>query len=126
MQMENRNIVLKKRFNTFKTAGGSLKNVSHEVLIEMLRAYEQWTGSGAEFFRDIGLSKTQFAVLMKKAKKLCREGHHVEAGEFQEIAVSAISPGSAVPCASIELLDQGKVIRFPHVDQLLEFLKKAA
>lgn len=123
MHMENRNIVLKKRLNTFKTDGGSLKNVSNDVLIEMLRAYEQWPGSAAEFFRDIGLGKNQFAVLMKKAKKLCREGFHPESGEFQEIAIPSVSQA---PCSAIELVDQGKVIRFPAVDSLLEFLKKAA
>lgn len=123
------NTILKKRFNTFKTEGGRLKKVSDDLLIDFLRAYEQWPGSATDFYRDIGISKQQFAVLMKKAKRLCREGHHPESGEFKEIALANL-PGlgvGGVPCQAIELcLEQGKVIRFPVVDQLVEFLKKAA
>jgi hypothetical protein len=123
------NTILKKRFNTFKTEGGHLKGVSNDLLIDFLRAYEQWPANAAEFYRDIGLSKQQFAVLMKKAKRLCREGHHPESGEFKEVAIAAVSGLGAggVPCQGIELSwEQGKVIRFPIVDQLIEFLKKAA
>jgi hypothetical protein len=123
------NTVMKKRFNTFKSDGGKLKNVSDELLVDFLRAYEKWPRKAADFYREIGLSKMQFTVLMKKAKKLCREGHHPESGEFKEIALDMISgaQGGQVPCLGIELcLEQGKVIRFPQVEQLIDFLKKVA
>jgi hypothetical protein len=125
--------ILKKRLNTFKSGRGRLKRVSDDLLIDLLRSYEQWPGSAADFYRDVGISKQQFAVLMKKAKKLCREGQHPESGEFKEIALAALGsaatpPGVGSSCAgSIELQwAEGRVIRFPSVEPLLEFLKKAA
>ena len=126
------NAILKKRFNTFKTNGGHLKKVSDELLLDFIRAYELWPGKAAEFYRDIGISKQQFSALMKKAKFLCREGRHPESGEFQEIALAQLNgvTGMSQQCQGIELVmgtgDQGKLIRFPAVDPLIEFLKKAA
>jgi hypothetical protein len=123
--MENE--ILRKRFNTFKTEGGHLKNVSDDLLVDFLRSYEKWTGKAAEFYRGIGLSKTQFMVLMKKAKKLCQQGHHPESGEFKEIALDIVGGATAMAGQGIELAwEQGKVIRFPQVEQLIDFLKKVA
>jgi hypothetical protein len=67
------------------------------------------------------------AAVIGKAKKLKREGHFpVE--EFQEISLPITGePSSPGPCVAIELSwDSGRVIRFPRVDDLLDFLKKAA
>jgi hypothetical protein len=121
------NSILKKRFNTFRTEGGHLKGISGELLVDFLRAYEQWPGRAAEFYRDVGISKQQFAVLMKKAKRLCREGHHPEGGEFKEIKLDSLIGGAASSLCGIELSwDGAKVIRFREVDQLVDFLKKVA
>jgi hypothetical protein len=123
------NAIMKKRFNTFKSAGGTLKNVSDDLLVDFLRSYEKWPKKAADFYREIGISKMQFTVLMKKAKKLCREGHHPENSEFKEIALDVISGAhvDGVPCQGIELSwDQGKVIRFAKVELLVDFLKKVA
>jgi len=54
----------------------------------------------------------------------------VEDSEFEEIALhatgSALSVGGS-PCVAIELTwNEGKVIRFPRVDELVDFLKKVA
>lgn len=124
---ENQLLVLKKRLSTFKSGkSGQLRQIADEVLVDVLRAYERWPGSAAEFYRGLGLSVKQFTVLMGKAKKVYRDKGYVDQQEFQEIALSAIPQVSRAPCSAIELVDQGKVIRFPVVDQLLEFLKKAA
>ena len=49
------------------------------------------------------------------------------AEEFKEIKLESPQTGGFGPCQGIELSwDQGKVIRFPQVDQLVEFLKKVA
>ena len=123
--MENE--ILRKRFNTFKTEGGRLKRVSDDLLVDFLRSYEKWTGNATEFYRGIGLSKQQFAVLMKKAKKLCQQGHHPEGGEFKEIALDVMGGVAPASGQGIELAwEQGKVIRFPQVEQLIDFLKKVA
>jgi hypothetical protein len=121
------NSVLKKRLNTFKTDGGRLKRVSDELLIDFLRAYEQWPGSAADFFRELAISKQQFAVMMKKAKRLCREGRHPESGEFKEINLDSLVGGAVpAPCGIEVSWEGGKVIRFAQVDQLVDFLKKVA
>lgn len=41
--------ILKKRLNTFKSAKGTLKDVSDEVVLEVLRAWENWPGVTSNF-----------------------------------------------------------------------------
>ena len=120
------NAILRKRLSTFKTEGGSVKKVSDDLLVDILRAWETWAGTAKDFHDSIGLSKSQLGGLMGKAKKLHREGRFpVE--EFKEIKVESSVVGSLVPCNGIELSwEQGKVIRFAEVSQLVDFLKKVA
>jgi hypothetical protein len=120
------NTILKKRLNTFKSGkSGQLRDVSNEVALEVLRAWENWPGTAADLYRDLGLSKMQLVTMIQKAKKLVKSGVVMES-EFKEIATAGKGP-SGSPCLGIELgLSDGKVIRFPSVDPLLEFLKKAA
>jgi hypothetical protein len=119
------NAILKKRLNTFKSAKGSLKDVSNEVVFEVLRAWENWPGKAVELYRELGLSKMQMVTMIQKAKRLVKSGAVVES-EFKEIAMAGGAPQSG-PCQGIELgLSDGKVLRFPSVDPLIEFLKKAA
>jgi hypothetical protein len=122
------NAILKKRLNTFKTDKGTVKRVSDDLLIDILRSWESWTGSSKDYYTELGLSKMQFVVLMKKAKRLCREGYHPEKQEFSEVTLASEVIGGLVPGGSaIEVSwEQGKVIRFTQVDQLVDFLKKVA
>lgn len=118
------NTVLKKKLSTFRSKEGYFVGVTPEVLYELLRAWETWTGSLKEFYQSIGVSHRQAAGLLGKAKKMKREGSF-PAEEFKEVQLAGVV--SYAPCAGIELSwSEGKVIRFPQVDQLLEFLKKAA
>lgn len=119
------NSILKKRLSTYRTEKGVLKNVSDELLIDILRAWEQWPGNAKDFYTSIGVSFKQMAKLMGKAKKLQREGHVVEESEFKELKLE--SNMSSNPCQGIELTwENGKLIRFVRVDELVDFLKKAA
>jgi len=121
------NVILKKRLNTYKTAKGTLKNVSSEVVFEVLRAWENWPGASGELYRELGLSKMQMVTMIQKAKRLVKSGVVVES-EFKEITTGAVPSTSAIePCQGIELkLAEGRVIKFPTVEPLLEFLKKVA
>lgn len=121
------NSILKKRLNTFKSGkSGRLQDVSTEVVMEVLRAWENWPGTATDLYRDLGLSKMQMVTMIQKAKKLIKSGAVTTESEFKEIAVASGAMPSG-PCQGIELgLSDGKVIRFPSVDPLLEFLKKAA
>ena len=122
------NTILKKRLSTYRTEKGILKNVSDELLIDILRAWEAWPGNAKDFYTSIGVSWKQMAKLMGKAKRLQREGRFPES-EFKEIRVegSSEAAGPMSPCQGIELSwEAGKVIRFQQVEQLVDFLKKVA
>lgn len=112
--------VLKKRLNTYKTGNGRLNQVDEEVVMEVLRAWEQWQGSAVELYRGLGLSKMQLVTMIQKAKRLVKNGAAVS--EFKELKVAgAISE----PGDKIELIwDNGRTIRFSGVGQLLEFLNR--
>jgi hypothetical protein len=119
--------ILKKKISTFRGEGGIVRKVSDDVLIEILGAWEQWTGPGKDFARAIGMNRNAIPKLIGKAKKLKREGFPTDG--FKEIRIenSDVALSSQVPCIGIELCwDQTKVIRFPQVDQLIDFLKKVA
>jgi hypothetical protein len=123
------NVILRKRLNTFKSEKGVLTNVSNEVTMEVLRAWENWPGPSAVLYRDLGLSKMQMTAMIKKGKRLVKSGVLVE-GDFREVALAATgsvgSEAGGAPCAIEIAWEQGKVIRFAAVDQLVDFLKKVA
>lgn len=118
--------ILKKKISTFRGEGGRVRISDDHLLLEILQAWEQWSGRTNEFYRTIGVSQNGMASIIGKAKKLRREGQF-PAEEFKEIKLENPGPGVATPCSGIELgLHDGRIIRFPQVDQLVEFLKKAA
>jgi hypothetical protein len=117
-------IILKKRLSTFRTDSGQVRNVSDELLLDILRAWETWTGKAREFHEGLGVCKQSLGNMIKKAKKLSREG---SGSEFKEVNIESIlgSPPGAIVAIEVTW-DNGKVIRFPSVDQLVDFLKKVA
>ena len=120
--------ILKKKISTFRGEGGRVRITEDGLLMEILLAWEQWAGPTKEFYSAIGVSQKGMASIIGKAKKLRREGHF-PAEEFKEVKIegSDEATGGAGPCVGIELSwTGGKIIRFPQVDQLVEFLKKAA
>jgi hypothetical protein len=122
------NSVLKKRLNTFKSGKtGRLSDVSDDVVMEVLRAWENWPGTAADLYRDLGLSKMQMVTMIQKAKRLVKMGV-VPEPEFKEIKLA--DAGGASGCggpSAIELSwSEGRVIRFAAVELLVDFLKKVA
>ena len=121
--------ILKKRLSSFKNSKGIIRNVSDDLLVDVLRGWEQWPGTTKEYYQSLGLSKPQMGVLIGKAKRVRREGHYPEE-EFKEVKVSEV-PASFASLSSyggvgIELsLPGGTVVRFMNVDQVLDFLKKS-
>jgi hypothetical protein len=116
--------VLKKKISTFRGEGGRVRITDGNLLMEILTAWEQWTGPSNEFYRAIGVSQTGMASIIGRAKKLRREGHF-PAEDFKEVRVAeASTPG---PCQGIEMAwDNGRLLRFSQVDQLIDFLKKVS
>lgn len=118
--------VLKKKLSTYRNARGQVRGVNDELLMEVLAAWEQWTGPTGGFCTAIGVSRPGISSIIGKAKKLRREGFPTD--QFKEITVvSGSSESPLPPCSGIEVIwDGGKVIRFLEVDHLVDFLKKVA
>lgn len=118
--------VIKKRLNTFKSAKGTLRDVSDEVVMEVLRGWESWSGNTVDYYREIGLSKMQLVTMIQKAKRLVKSGKVTES-EFKEIGLPMVGQDTLSTGAAMELkLDANRVIRFSQVDYLVEFLKKTS
>ncbi len=120
--------ILKKKISTYRGEGGRLRITDDALYMEILSVWEQWKGPSKEFYRAIGVSKSGMAAIIGKAKKMRREGHF-PAEEFREIKVSddSIVSSSLIGCNVIELAwENGRLIRFGQVEQLIDFLKKAA
>ena len=118
--------VLKKRISTFRGEGGKVRITDDQLYMEILQGWEQWKGSSKDFFRTIGVSKSGLAAIIGKAKRMRREGHF-PAEEFKEIRVADSGVSANGPCSGVEIIwDNGKLIRFQQVEQLIDFLKKVA
>ena len=119
--------ILKKRLNTFKSSSGRINRVSDEVILEVLHGWEQWPGKSIDFYKELGLSKQQLATFIKKGKALVKSGI-IREGDFHELKLESSVSSSPVSCQSSIVLkwDTGKLIRFPEVDQLVDFLKKVS
>lgn len=117
--------VLRKRISTFRGDGGKLRIMDDQLYMEILQAWEQWKGTSKDFFRTIGVSKSGLAAIIGKAKRMRREGHFpIE--EFREIKVQDVGGVTTAlnPCIGVEVIwEQGRVIRFAQVEQLVDFLR---
>lgn len=122
--------ILKKRISSYRTPKGRITRVPDELLIDILIAWEQWTGPGSGFYSALGADHRKMAGLIGRAKKLKRNGHFPEES-FKEIKLQE-SPSNLTsfisgPCQGVEILwDNGKLIRFQQVEQLVDFLKRVA
>ena len=76
--------VLKKKLSTYRGEGGRIRGVGDDLLLEILTAWEQWTGPAKHFYKAIGCSQKGMASMIGKAKKLKREGHSLPFEEVQE------------------------------------------
>jgi hypothetical protein len=116
--------ILKKKISTFRGDGGRVRITDESLLMEILSAWEQWTGPADGFYKAIGVSQNGMASIIGRAKKLRREGFPVQ--DFKEIKV-ADTTVSISPCSGVEVVwDSGKLIRFHQVDMLIDFLKKVS
>ncbi len=118
--------VMKKKLSTYRNGRGQVRNVSDELLMEVLAAWEHWTGPTGGFCTAIGVSSKGISSIIGKAKKLRREGFPMD--QFKEVKVVGGGSGSELPpCNGIEVVWEGaRVIRFLDVDNLIDFLKKVA
>ena len=118
--------ILKKKISTFRGEGGRVRNVSDELLYEILLAWENWSGPMKDFYTSIGVSKNGMASIIGKAKKMKREGHF-PSEEFKEVKLEpALTDVDSCGLPIRIKWETGRVIQFSQVDQLVDFLKKVA
>jgi hypothetical protein len=117
--------IIKKKISTFRTKGGQVRITDDQLYMEILMSWEQWKGTSKDFYKAIKVSKSGLAAIIGKAKRMRREGHFpVE--EFKEVKVLGHA-GLESSCAGIEVTwENGRIIRFSQVEQLVAFLKAAA
>ena len=122
--------VLKKKLSVYRDQEGSLKNVSDEVLFELLVGWESWDGSPRDFYSALGSNGKQMASIIGRAKRYKREGRFGN-GEFREAVVEAqpteVQPASTSSGKLIEFVcSDGRLVRFSDLDCLVEFMRRTA
>jgi hypothetical protein len=117
--------VLKKKLSSFRSENGKITKVSDELAVEILLAWEQWTGPASGFYSGLGADHRKMASILGKAKKLKRDGM-VPVAAFTEVKI--VDSGlnlSASNIGGVEMAwENGRLIRFSGVPQLIEFLIK--
>jgi hypothetical protein len=125
-------VILKKKIDGYRNSGGSIKNVPPELLLELRASWEYYPGTAEQFRSEIGVKTGTLRNLLVESKKL----NHVIASA-EAVGVALEGGGESAPYASekseasatmLELsFDNGtKVIRFPSVDLLIDFMRKSA
>lgn len=120
--------VLSRKISSYRTPKGRITKLPNELLGEILHAWEQWSGSPASFYSQLGVDYRKMGTMMGKAKQLKRDGAF-DGLSFTEVVVEESNSSAPIITSGccIELVwDNSKVIRFGNSDLLMEFLKKAA
>jgi hypothetical protein len=132
-------MILKKKIDGYRAANGSIKNLAPELLLELRQTWENFTGTPEEFRSELGVKAGTLRNLLVESKKLnhviasagavglvaSEDGANVGVPDPTQLTQC---PGSPSSDKALELMfDHGtKVIRFPNVDSLVDFLRKSA
>jgi hypothetical protein len=117
--------VMKKKLDTYRKPKGQFRRVNSDLLVELLRMWELHTGPSAEFARQLGIKSKQLGRLIQQARKIATTTEVVDPA-FHALQIQ-VPEGDGPISSGIEVTwGPGKVIRFPTVDTLMDFLKKAS
>jgi hypothetical protein len=128
-------VILKKRLDGYRDSGGSIKNVPPELLFELRQTWEHYTGSSEQFRSELGVKIGTLRKLLIESKKL---NHVIASSGAVGLAVEGVGEGNVSEQSQSEgrdasrntlelVFDHGsKVIRFPSVDLLIDFMRKTA
>jgi len=128
-------VILKKRLDGYRDSGGSIKNVPPELLLELRQTWEHYTGTPEQFRSELGVKIGTLRNLLIESKKLNHViasagavGLAIEGGGDSSAPEQSHSDGNEGSRNVLELIfDNGsKVIRFPSVDLLIDFMRKSA
>jgi hypothetical protein len=116
---------LRKKLDAYKTTGGSYKNIKSELLVELLRIWEEHKGPSTILAKQLGMKSGQLARQIREARKAALLGDTVDPA-FQALNVQSATEDPTTR-SEISLSWGGdKVVKFPNVDLLVDFLRKAA
>ena len=124
-------MILKKKIDGYRAGNGTIKNPPPELLLDLRQTWEHYTGTPEQFRSELGMKLGTLRKLLVESKKL----NHVIASAGAVGLVSADPDGTSGEASvqasgsdALELVfDHGtKVIRFPSVDMLVDFLRKSA
>ncbi len=129
-------MILKKKIDGYRAANGCIKKLPPELLLELRQTWENYAGTPEQFRSELGVKTGTLRNLLVESKKL----NHVIASAgavglvVQNAEESAMSDQGHIQSIvssqgdMLELVfDHGtKVIRFPNVDTLVDFLRKSA
>jgi len=116
--------VMRKKLDAYRRASGQYRGVKGELLVELLRAWEAHKGPSADFAKKLGMRGKQLGRLVQAARKVATTTDAVDPA-FHALDIQ--QPIEASHSTGIEMSWGGdKVIRFPTVDTLMDFLKKAS
>lgn len=118
--------VMKKKLDAYRKSNGQFKRVNADLLIGLLRMWELHTGPSNVFARKLGMRGKQLGSLIREARKLATT---TEVADPAFHAMQVQGPSEVlVPTSAIELTwgADNRVIRFPTVDTLMDFLRKAS
>jgi len=124
-------VILKKKIDGYRDAAGSIKNVPPELLLELRQTWEHYTGTPEQFRSELGVRTGTLRNLLIESRKL---NHVIASAGAVGLAIEGStseqthSSGNEPPASAVELsFDNGsKVIRFPNIDILIEFMRKSA
>lgn len=117
--------VMKKKLDAYRRPKGQFRGVKDELLLELLRMWEAHTGPSVEVAKKLGMKGRQLGRLVQQARKLVAMSDTADPA-FQALDIQPAA-GAVQPMTGIEMTWGGdKLVRFPSVDLLIDFLKKAS
>lgn len=125
-EQSDQSLVLKKRLSICRNSNGRLSQIPDDLIVDILKTWERWPSTAKSFYQGVGIKKEQFACIMKKGKRLFKEGKE-KLGPFVPIDIQNSSSTPTEQNAPIILqLENNKTISFYNVGHLVEFLKISA
>jgi hypothetical protein len=117
--------VIKKKLDAYRKPSGQFRRVNGDLLVELLRMWEVHTGPSVEFAKKLGMKSKQLGRLVQAARKIATTTEAVDSA-FHELKQDS-GEGPMKAEGVIEMVwGSDKVIRFPTVDTLMDFLRRAS
>jgi hypothetical protein len=116
---------LRKKLDAYKTPGGSYKNIKSELLVELLRIWEEHSGPSTALAKQLGMKSGQLARQIREARKAAARGESIDPA-FEALQVQSSAERDTAGVEIVLSWGGDKLVKFQNVDLLVDFLRKAA